>query len=238
MKSIFFALSILAVTSSFADETTEQPAKYGQVQLKLYNTLSVANNMTKSTAFPYFVYTSVYSLNILQPSFAANFKNQRGNRHEVELVALNIRSHNTKTIHAAPQHSTNGSEVIETNIAIGYEYIINFNKKLNARFVPGIGFGISPYFTRYNYNPYITSSFPVQQTYIGANTYITPRITLNAHKRVFFDINAPLNMTDIYVDIHKENNPTLSAEQQTVTASNIQAIPRYFSLRLGVGVNL
>lgn len=238
MRSLIIAVVCMLPLYSSAQEETMAKDAGRSIQLKLYNTASASFANTRSNYYPFGTYTYPYSFEILHPSFAINVKNKKSNFHELELRLLNIKQSETKTIQTAPQMLVHGNELYEMNFALRYEYIINLNKKQDAKVVPAIGMGVSPYFDRYNYTPLTPTFSPARQTYIGAELFVTPRLLLRAHKRIVFDINLPLCLMDSYFDIHTERNPTIPSTSWRQTATNIQFMPQYFSVRLGVGVKI
>lgn len=240
MRSLIIAVvSMLPLCSSAQEEMAIEQKTAKSVQLKLYNIASYADYPLLTSAKNYPSYTRIKSTDIIHPAFAINFGNKAGNRHELELTSLAVKKFDNKTVLDSPLLiTTNGSLVYETNIAVRYEYIINLNKKAGAKFVPAIGLAASPYYTRYNYVPYVTSTYPVRETFIGLRTFVVPRINYNISKRIFLDLNIPVCITDVQGSYHKEQNPTLSTDAQVRNTGNFDAVPKYFSLRLGVGVKL
>jgi hypothetical protein len=131
-----------------------------------------------------------------------------------------------------------GNDLTTTLISLRYEYIVNFNKSKDKKLVPSIGFSINPYFKWNKFSPVISTSFPTSQSFFGARTFITPRLTYCIKPKFFIDINVPLCLSDIYYLNDKKDNPAVPVNQRTITSYDFELFPKIFSGRLGVGLKL
>lgn len=236
---LFFIPVINYAQSSANAEMAGMPRR--TFQLKMYNLVSasraneayVANNTS---------HTQVSSFHIWNPTIAIARENKKRNLHEFELTSIGINASDMRTNWFVPGLNVNvitsGARVYETHIALRYEHILNLVKKPGARLVPSIGFSASPYYLRYNVQPYVTTTYPTKETFIGARVFVAPRINYYIHKAVFIDLNIPVCLADINYNKHREDNPTVSTQQRSTSKTNFTALPEYFSVRLGIGVRL
>lgn len=237
--SCLLALFIPALVNAQTVETDLLPRR--AVQLKMYNLLS-ASRTTEAYGPNNTTYTQVSSFHIWNPTIAIARENKKHNLHEFELTSISINATDSRTNWYMPNHNinviTSGSKIFETHIALRYEHILNLVKKPGARLIPSIGFAASPYYLRYNVQPYVTTTYPTKETFIGARVFVAPRINYYIRKGVFLDLNIPVCLADINYNNHQEQNPTISAQQRSTSKTNFTALPEYFSVRLGVGVRL
>jgi hypothetical protein len=213
--------------------------------LKFYN-LTTFEEQTKSrrlndsSSYRY-QYTNT-TLQILHPTIAFQWKSKKNNFHEIELTSLMLGKIGTQT-EITNDTTINGQTISRSNlkttvISARYEYILNFNKSKDSKFVPSIGFGINPYYRQNNYSPKISNSFPTSEISVGMRTFITPRLTYFVTSKLFIDVNIPLCFFDTFYLVDKEDNPVIPVQQRTITTFNYSQFPKILSGRLGVGLKL
>src|ERR1044071_9157733 len=113
-----------------------------------------------------------------------------------------------------------------------------FAKKKEHRLIPAIGIAAMPYYNRYRTDPAITALFPTRDNLVGVRGFIVPRLNYHISKRVYADLNVPINLFDAQRHSTNTLNSALPAEQRTTSAFNFNALPAYYSVRLGIGVKL
>jgi hypothetical protein len=239
MKKIFF-IAVSIVSFLFAEaQNTNLDYKYA---IKAYNLTSYYKNVrsvsseTDSSTTDY----TTSDLKILHPTLAFQWQNSDRNFHELELTSFVLGKLSTQTasISSNSYHITAGSNVITTDIALRYEYIINFNKSETRKLVPSIGFGGSPYYKLYKYQPKIASEIPWSQQDIGLSIFVTPRLTYYMSSRIFFDVNIPVCLFDFNYLISHQDNPFLELSERTSSEINIDMFPKVYSGRIGIGLKL
>jgi len=216
-----------------------------KIAIKIYNLTTFDEyersrkiNDISSTQFDY----TTTTLQILHPTIAFQWKTKKNNFHEIELTSFILGKLATKTENkgdtANNGQTINEYDLVTTSISARYEYILNFNKSKDRKFVPSLGFGVNPYYRQNNYTPKISSSFATSEIYCGAKVFITPRLTYYLSSKFFLDINIPICIIDSYFLIDKENDPAIPTQERTITTFNINGIPKVFSGRIGVGLKL
>lgn len=182
------------------------------------------------------------TLQILHPTIAFQWKSKKNNFHEIELTSLMLGKIGAKNeiIYDTTNNgqTISGSDLTTTAISARYEYILKFNKLKDSKIVPSIGFGINPYYRQNNYSPKISSSFPTSEISVGMKTFITPRLTYFVTSKFFIDVNIPICFIDTSYFLDKEDNPSITVQQRTITTFNYNQFPKIFSGRLGVGLKL
>ena len=211
--------------------------------LKIYNLTTFeertkSRRLSDSSSYRY-QYTNT-TLQILHPTIAFQWKSKKNNFHEIELTSLMLGKIGTQTeiINDTINNgqTISGSDLKTSVISARYEYILNFNKSKDSKFVPSIGFGINPYYRQNNYSPKISSSFPTSEISVGMRTFITPRLTYFVTSKLFIDVNIPLCFFDTFYFVDKEDNPVIPVQQRTITTFNYSQFPKIFSGRFGVGL--
>lgn len=242
MRKYALIFVLLLFIKSGWTQNTNLDYKYA---IKVYN-LTTYDEYERSrkitdTSSNDFSYTTT-TLQILHPTIAFQWKTKKNNFHEIELTSFMLGKLVTKTENASDTtqngQEINGYDLVTTSIAARYEYILNFNKSKDRKFVPSLGLGISPYYRQNNYSPKNPSSFSTSEIYFGANVFITPRLTYYLSSKFFIDINIPLCVLDSYFLKDKEDNPAVQVEERTISTFNLNGFPKVFSGRIGVGLKL
>ena len=210
---------------------------------KIYNLTSV-EEQTKTISITDSTYSveESTSVQLFSPSIAFQLQTKKYNSHEIELsrftVGKEITSNEIVNDSTNTSQFTAGSEVTTTRLAVRYEYVIHFNRSKNSKFVPSIGFGVSPYYHRNNYLPKTSNFFPTSDTQVGMRTFITPRLNYFLNSKLFLDLNFPLCFFDAHVLSDQQNDPTVPANQGNISVFNFTQFPSFFSGRIGVGIKL
>jgi hypothetical protein len=239
-KPLTLLLLIIAVKTGWTQNTN---LDYKSA-LKIYNLTSfdeqtISRRLTASS--PLYQYTNT-TLQILHPTIAFQWQSKKNNFHEIELTSLMLGKIGTQTeiINDTTNNgqTISGSDLKKTVISARYEYILNFNKSKNSKFVPSIGFGINPYFRQNNYSPKISSLFPTSEISVGMRAFITPRFTYFLTSKLFIDVNIPLCFFDTFYFAGKEDNPAISLLERTTNTFNFNLFPKVISGRIGIGLKL
>jgi hypothetical protein len=237
-KIILFSVFILSFVYGQA-QNTNLDYKYA---IKAYNLTSYYENTTGPTQSD--SSTAVYTTNdlkILHPTLAFQWENSKRNFHELELTSFQLGKLSTLTDltgSSGTSSLTTGSNVIMTDIAFRYEYIVNFKKSETRKLVPSMGFGGGPYYRLYKYQPKVSSEFPSSQQDIGLGVFVTPRLTYYMTSRIFFDVNIPVCLFDFNYLVNKQDNPELELSERTTSEINIDMFPKNLSGRFGIGLKL
>jgi len=234
-KYILIILLLLFIKNSWAQNTN---LDYKNA-IKIYNLSTFEEyRELKSDSFRY----TATTLQLLHPTIAFQWKTKKNNFHEIELTNFMLSKVGTKTETvtntSGNAQMVSGNDLTTTLISLRYEYILNFNKSKDKKLVPSIGFGINPYFKQNNYSPKISSSFPTSEDFIGARTFITPRLTYYIKPKIFIDINVPLCLFDTHYLKEEEDNPAIPANQRTATSYDFELFPKIYSGRLGIGLKI
>jgi hypothetical protein len=215
-----------------------------QTGLKLYNTIlfegqSKSIQLSDTSSFRY-QYTN-RNVQILNPSFAFQWKSKRNNFHEIELTNLLLNKVEARTEILSDTTSSqliSGDEITSTSLSVRYEFSIVLNKSKNKKVCSSIGFGMNPYFRKNKYSPLVSSLFPTTEKSFGLKAFLTPRITYFVTSKLFVDVNIPICLFDNFILTETRDNASLPVEQRTVSTFNFNQFPNFFSGRIGIGLKL
>ena len=216
--------------------------KYG---IKLYN-LSRYEEIEKpkflnSTTQNYY-FDKKDNLQIFHQTVAFQWKTKKNNFHEIELVDMKFEKQKSITqIRNDSLHgimTVSGATLTETSIAARYEFTLVFNKQKDKRFVSSLGFAASPYYLSYKSVPELSSSFPVAEKHIGLKMFVTPRMTYYFKKRMFFDVNVPVCISQTEFSQEITGDPSVPTAQRDISSFDARILPKLFSVRLGIGIKL
>lgn len=241
------AAAILFPLLCSADETDQQPKLEQSINrhinhksgLRAYNITTINppyRFVTGSNRAHEFKFTEYF-----HPSIAFQIASKRQNFHEIELTDFTYKK--TKDLEYALDTDyfripVQGEEIIRSSLAARYEFIRPLIKGRDARLVPAIGVAGMAYFERIATVPLTTSLFPSRYAQFGARGFLVPRVTWYASKRVYVDINIPLPLLDMGLNMRRVGNPAYPAPLRDYNLIVFNAIPNYYTFRAGVGVKL
>ena len=236
---LFFTLVLISIPSI----SQETESRYS---LKLYNLVSYEKFLTTVPIHDSTIshFRNSYSeFRFLHPTIAFEWRNASNNSHQIELVSLNFgtREYISEYVDSANLQQGvfhEGYSVVQTKVAVRYEYIINFAKASENKLKFTLGLGAILYFNKRNFHPMVASSFPLHETQFGLRTFVTPGLTYKVSPRVSVELNSPLSFSDFYIDRIKEENPALPIPERSSSSQNFQTFGPFFSARLGVGIRL
>jgi hypothetical protein len=212
--------------------------------IKLYNLITFEDNSKTGvdTSLLNTYYFTEKTLQALHPTIAFQWKTKKNDFHEIELTSFRLDKVESATdtiIDSSGMIETvSGGEILTTSISARYEYILNFNKSNDSKFVPSLGFGINPYYRQSNRMPYVSNEYQSSEKFIGARVFVSPRLTYYFSSRFFIDLNIPICFSDIYFQSDKDEDPTLTIQQRTINTFDFEVFPKFFSGRVGVGLKL
>lgn len=238
MKKLCLGALLLSATYAGYAQNKNLEGKYA---LKLYNTTSWQKEESFGISGTYIKTTEQKDFQLLHPSIAARLTDRSGNMHEVELTRMELGVVKDVVYLMNPSGTTipvSGGKTTQTNIALRYEYIFNFMKKKNSKWMPALGLALMPYFQRDNFTPELSTAYPSTTTALGAKGWVIPRITYAISSKLFVDLNVPLCVTDANIEWNNHKNPNLSQGEQKSEVTNFQGAPQHYSIRLGVGLKV
>lgn len=164
-----------------------------------------------------------------------------GHFHEFELseLAINRTDEKVTYVYGADSASqiVSGERTIDLGLTLRYTYNLNLLKdKPDARFRPVIGFSVGPYISRSSMKPYVSLSYPTNETRIGISMGIIPGIQYNINHNWYLEFNVPVSVVDLEIHSEKIDNPVMAAEHRKNSTFKIQEFPAQVHLRLGAGL--
>lgn len=217
-KYIVIIVLLLFVKSGWAQNTNLD----FKGAIKFYNQTTVIDRpIYKTNATLYDLQYLNGSYQIFHPTFAVQWKTKKNNFHEIELTDFSFQSGFSMTA------------------SLRYEYIVNFYKSKDWKFVPSLGFAFNPYYLQSDTIPgdEQTSSFKSSDKFFGAKFFITPRITYYCGKKIFIDLNVPLCVFNAFIESYTTEDPTLTLEERKTNTADLGAVfPGFFTVRLGIGL--
>lgn len=235
MKNILAIAILSLMTVSAGAQDSNFNYKYS---VKLYNMTTyeyVRFNMVKADQTQYTFKHSL--LKALHPTVAFQWNSKKNHLNEFEITDLNW---DTQTILNNKLYDTNGVvqslyNVVQksSSISLRYEYQLNFNK--DHRLVPGLGFGINPYFFRETSVPQTDNLYATSSTVFGTNFLITPRVTYFLNSRIYFDLNIPFSLINLQYSNQFFDNPILPDFQRRRATVDFEELQKKYYLRIGIG---
>lgn len=232
--TIFFLL-LLSLPLAAAAQNKQLDFKYG---IKLYNTSSYSIDARAYGSER----IKERAINYLTPSIAFQVKAKNQNFHEIELSQFQMSNHLSSMEQLNPaSHSWKSTDEYRgnyVNIQLRYEYILNFNKKKDSRWLPALGLSAMPYIIYGNGRSNLSGIFPRSEATIGVKGFVIPRVSYHISKRLFAELNVPVNLGDVNYIHQKHRDPSLPAAEQSNSSLNFNGMSMPFQIRLGIGLRL
>ncbi|MEZ4847937.1 MAG: hypothetical protein R3B93_04810 [Bacteroidia bacterium] len=91
----------------------------------------------------------------------------------------------------------------------------------------------------YNYRtPGVSSEFSTYNVQLFTRFGLVPALRFQSEKRLFFDVELPLDFIEMYYSWNKTDNPSIPLRQQRTQVMGMEIIRPPLHLRLGMGVKL
>jgi hypothetical protein len=242
MKNYFLFTILFMTGAAITAQNTNLDYRFG---IKVYN-LSTLDQHEKIISDPITIqsYTvenrEIY--NFLHPTFALQWMTPKKHSHEIELTELMLNKVSSSTRYRNDSTGASflmgGDERKSTAISLRYEFILNFMRNKETRFVPSVGFAGNPFYEQHSYQPMISGQFPSKETRAGIRGFVVPRIAYYTKKKLYFDLNLPLCLLEGYYQNESTKDPLVPVEERSVSNINFSMFPKYYSLRVGVGIRL
>src|SRR3954471_12114041 len=135
-------------------------------------------------------------IQLLHPTFAFDWQSKRKNTHELELIDLILNRASIKN-YPSPGNNAFSDRTVQTAISFRYEYKINFCTNKESRWVPSLGFSVTPYY-QHTRSALSDSSVSYQtgSEVMGIRAAFNPSITYFFNKRFFITAGFSLTMID------------------------------------------
>lgn len=239
MKQLPFLIFLLLSGTGFSfGQNKNLERKYA---LKLYN---MSSHEQQEEPFASGIFTGTTTdkdVRLLHPTIAFRIKNNRNNMHEIELTNLDLGSVSSESVLQYTPGAVvpfSGGKTKQTYIALRYEYILNFMKNRDSRWMPALGLAAMPYYKRSSYSPVLQTEFPIAETRTGVKAFVIPRLNYALTSRLFLDLNIPLCVADMNIQHNSKKNPNLPVAEQKNNTGNFEGVPGFYSIRLGLGLNI
>ncbi len=122
-----------------------------------------------------------------------------------------------------------------SNLAVKYSKFYSFFSQSEHKLVPMIGMEVMPYFSAYNRRPVPENLNIFQYRELGLKTFVTPRLTYFATKRLFFDASVQLPLLDMSYKSVKNLNAAQNEIHHT-KGFGIGGFLEGISTQVGVGL--
>ena len=165
------------------------------------------------------------------------WKNQGGNFMEVSIPKFRFRDQRSTVIDTAGQLVT-GMNVRNVDLALQYAYSVRFFKKKSSKWLPMLGFELTPFFSRVEVKPVGATGSLNRNTYFGIDGSVRPHVMWLPTKRLFLDFGASFTLFDLEFATINSTNPSNPNILDQSGYTNYNAFPGLVGLRLGAGVRI
>ncbi|MFT5821636.1 MAG: hypothetical protein ACI8ZM_002890 [Crocinitomix sp.] len=241
--NLVYLIALTIITSTFSQSTFAQDA--GSEQLKLYTNFAWQSS-ERTVGFDTIVNRPINEsyfesdLGYFSPAFS--WATDKGNRHEIELSRLQfnqVRDFNyIEYNNGINPQVVSGEGNTKIFIALRYEFDYQLFKSKDNKLKPSLGFAVRPYFSNASFRPKLATQFASSEMNIGALFSIVPRLTYDLNKKLFMDLNVPLNLARLGIRSTTWDNPAIPVSQRKVNAFDAKTLPSEYLIRLGIGLRL
>lgn len=228
--------STLFFSNAFA-QNTDVESKHA---IKFYNVSSYAVRNTETIDFNNNVTTlhRLKSLQILKPSIGFQWKTEKRRLNELALNDYYLVRRESITEVLNPQQTIVASGGIhrEFRLALGYEHSRPLLKVKDKKWDPYFGFAINTALRTSRFAPFVNNIFPSNNQRLETFVAFVPKVQYNVSKKVFLDINIPVNM--MRVSLQRDKSFDLIANNYLRYNSEVTILPTIYSLKIGLGLNI
>lgn len=160
----------------------------------------------------------------ITPLIGYSYSKNNKNAHTFQLNKLQFLSQ-TRVKFDTINDQIVGEQFNTTSVAVSYIFSFILNKKENARLIPSLGFGITPYFHTYNSTPVISTLFPYRRTQVGSRYFMQPSLAYQISSKLFCNIGLNVNLLDKFILSEKVQNPSIPLRQQKITTFSTELLP-------------
>lgn len=208
-------IGIILLNFSWAQNKNLDFSKSVKVYSHQY--FSTEKQETNNDSISFYSTESVNQL--FKPTFAFQWKTKKNNFKEIQLVDYTLLKigNSIGMQNNTPNQVSSLFRTKSTSLALLLEYIYVFNKEKDSKFIPAMGFGVSPYFKQLDSKSLLSTSFNTMNRSFGVKVDIIPRLTYHVNSKLYFDLNLPLNFMRIGLQSSKYDNPVLPIAQRNIT---------------------
>ena len=235
-KSTLTLMSILTLNLSWAQNKNLDYSK----SFKLYVSKEfspVQNNFKNTDEITYS--SSEFTDQNIHPCFAFQWKTKKNNFKEIQLIDYTFnRIGNVAGINNTIQNKVESLYLTRTtSISFLCQYIHTFRKQKDAKLIPQIGFGVSPFYKKNNYQPLLSNIFEQTNQSFGVKLNVIPRLTYHLNSKIYFDLSANCVLSRIGINTNYFDNPTLQIDQRKISRFDFDQFGS-MGLNFGVGIKL
>lgn len=174
--------------------------------------------------------------------FGSVFMTKSKNMHQFELNNVTMNFNDTRKIlmndSLGQQTIIDGATTDKFSMSFSWEYIYNFRKDKDKKWIPSIGTGLIAYASAEATTPEVSTIFPSSKLFLSVRQFIDFRLSYFANEKTWIDFSVPLNFNEFNVYSTHEENPAVSLNQRRQTMIGFNVFPNIFMLKLGMGVKL
>lgn len=230
-------ITLLFVAMSLQYQAFGQEEKNTQYQFKVYSNfeykLSKLEDVFNSDTYE----SRSLHFGHITPSFVISKPRMS---HEIGISRLHIGQNSDRK----EETLSDGSVIVEEGVKrtqfylnIRYEYALNL-VKIKKKHQLSIAASAEPYIQFDKSVPRTSVSFPNKFTAFGSKLHLIPRATFSLSDRLFLDVNAPIEIMDVYRLRNYTDNPTFTESQREYTDTRSEFLDSVLRFRVGLGFNL
>jgi hypothetical protein len=242
MKRKFPLLLFLTLSKLALAQNPYLDYKYA-LKISNLSTLQLHRAVPQYALSPYGFYVktgdNVYNqLQLFHPTVAFDWMTKRKNTREFEVIDLVLNGQSTRKytyeVNGVTEHFQ--EKTATTAISIRYQYIINYCKQKESKWVPSLGFSFNPYYQYTSSNGSGPLSYHTSEQTLGIRASINPRITYFFSKNLY--VFAEMSYTMLDISGTTSTNPAnawQSNQKGRQTHYNVTGIKDRFEFRVGLG---
>lgn len=202
-----------------------------EMQIKIYQN-------TDSYSVVYNDFQETDELNFNRISIAFDLRTRRDLLHELELFIpeLSTSIHDVKFPMAYAFRDVSWFDARIDTYSFRYELSKVFKPSKAINF--SLGVAVNPFFTRTDYKSSTSYIYDVENKVYGFSANFVPRVMINVSRRFSIDLNIPLKIYDLKVDVTRVMNLSIPREQQESQETENIFFENVYTVRMGVGYKL
>lgn len=171
------------------------------------------------------------------PSISLGLLAKNEQYHQVDFWPVSFSSESEKLLDTTTMTIIEGDKEILVSGMARYRYRLISPVSSNSWIYPYIDVGAFFYYHHINFKPFVSLSYPENETEFSIGPSIIPGVKFNIGERIYLDFNIPVNLVEAYLTRHHTDNPVLPNELRTSSTLSIYTFRRW-TAQLGVGIYL
>lgn len=175
-------------------------------------------------------------------SLAYELKNKKGYYHEFSVTPIVVKSYSITDIvfrySDSLTQAISGAKIIDFETSSSYQFNYSFNKKVDSKVEPYIGFGTNLFHSIKMLEPIVPNYYHRKTSVFGFGFSLIPAIKFKLNSKCSLDVNFPFLFYEFNSGKPLITEPISSENTKLSRNANSSFFPKKYYFRIGLTYNL